>query len=109
MTMIRALLLASIKRLGPKAFGLMIEADLRTRTNRKFSSTGQIYTLLKDLREARLVSTRMSGPGEFPGGPTRPIYKLTPLGRQELAKATKQLRESIMADLQALEATIPKR
>ena len=83
------LLLLTVLRLGPAAFGVDIARELEARAGRRVSR-GALYTSLDRLEDKGLVSSWLSDPTPERGGRSKRHYRLE-------ANGERSLRESALA------------
>jgi len=79
------LILVSIWKLGPGAYGMAIREEIIAATGVSWL-LGAIYGPLGRLHRQNLVATIMGNPTPERGGRAKVYYKLTPAGLKELKK-----------------------
>jgi len=87
------LVLLSLLRLTPEAFGVAVQQDIASRTQREVS-LGAIYTTLARLEQKGYVLTRVGDPTPVRGGRRKKFYRVSAAGQRALAAA--------LADLEAM-------
>lgn len=85
LTDLEQLLLLSVLRLGDRAWGAAIQADLEDNAQRHVS-LGSIHVTLSRLEERELAFSEKGAPRETRGGKARRIYRVTPRGRGALER-----------------------
>lgn len=85
------LVLISLFRLGPEAYGATIRRDIETRTGRELSVSA-VYITVARLEAKGLVRTRIGEPTPERGGRRRKHVALLPAGRRALAVAYQRLK-----------------
>lgn len=83
LTDLEQLLLLSVLRLGPEAWGGAIQSDLDSAASRRVS-LGSIHVTLGRLEERGLAASEKGQPTGGRGGKARRIYAVTPEGRAVL-------------------------
>lgn len=83
LTDLEQLLLLSVLRLAPAAYGASIQSDLEERAERHVSA-GSIHVTLARLEERGLARSELGDPQGVRGGKARRLYQLTPEGRVAL-------------------------
>lgn len=82
--------LASIQRLGNRAWGANLQRDLSEMLGREVA-IGQLYLALSKLVDQQLISFRHTKPEPVQGGRSKKIFQLEALGAQVLGNATAEL------------------
>ncbi len=85
------LVLLSLMRLGPEAYGVAIRDEIERQTGRNVT-LGAVYTTLLRLEDKRLVATRLGEPTPQRGGRRKKYYRPLAAGRRELAASIDALR-----------------
>jgi len=85
------LVLLSLLRLGPEAYGVAIRDEIERQTGRSVA-LGAVYTTLLRLEDKRLVATRLGEPTPQRGGRRKKYYRPLAAGRRELAASIDALR-----------------
>ena len=85
------LVLLSLMRLGPEAYGVAIRDEIERQTGRNVA-LGAVYTTLLRLEDKRLVATRLGEPTPQRGGRRKKYYRPLAAGRRELAASINALR-----------------
>lgn len=80
------LILLAILRLGDRAYGVTIRAELAERAGRAVTP-GALYTALERLESKGLIASRMSDPTPQRGGRAKRYVTVTAAGRQALNRA----------------------
>jgi PadR family transcriptional regulator PadR len=80
------LVLLSLLRLGPDAYGATVRREIEARTGRELSISS-VYTTLERLEQKRLVRSRIGEPTPQRGGRRRKYFELLPLGARALKLA----------------------
>jgi DNA-binding PadR family transcriptional regulator len=91
------LVMATLVRLGPEAYGMRIRRDIEERTGRPVS-IGNIYAALRRLDAKGYVSTRKGEPTAERGGRAKRFYSLEPEGAEALGRS-RDLFMTVLADL----------
>lgn len=78
--------LLAVWRLGEKAYGTPVRAELEGRTGREVSH-GAVYTTLVRLEKKGLLRSSMSDPTPVRGGKAKRYFRITAEGRQGVAAA----------------------
>ncbi|MCB9385042.1 MAG: PadR family transcriptional regulator [Bryobacterales bacterium] len=73
------LLASAVMRLGDKAYGAGVRAEMEAATGRK-CSVGALYTTIDRLERKGLIETWMSEPTPQRGGRAKRMIRLTPEG-----------------------------
>jgi PadR family transcriptional regulator PadR len=79
------LILLTIVRLGDKAYGARMRAEIERRYGRTVS-IGQLYTALNRLEAKSLVSSRLADPTPVRGGRTKRYFQVEPGGLEALRR-----------------------
>lgn len=82
--------LASIQRLGDRAWGANLQRDLSEMLGRDVA-IGQLYLALSKLVDQRLVSFRQTKPEPVQGGRSKKVFQLEVLGARVLGDAAAEL------------------
>lgn len=82
--------LASIQRLGDRAWGANLQRDLSEMLGRDVA-IGQLYLALSKLVDQDLVSFRHTNPEPVQGGRSKKVFRLEVLGAQVLGNAAAEL------------------
>jgi hypothetical protein len=82
--------LASIQRLGDRAWGANLQRDLSEMLGRDVA-IGQLYLALSKLVDQQLISFRHTKPEPVQGGRSKKIFQLEVLGAQVLGSAAAEL------------------
>jgi hypothetical protein len=82
--------LASIQRLGARAWGANLQRDLSEMLERDVA-VGQLYLALSKMVDQRLISFRQTEPEPVQGGRSKKIFQLEALGAQVLENAAAEL------------------
>jgi DNA-binding PadR family transcriptional regulator len=82
------LILLAILRLGDRAYGVTIRAELADRAGRTIAP-GALYTALERLEAKGLVTSRMGDPTPQRGGRAKRYVTVTAAGVQALARAVR--------------------
>jgi PadR family transcriptional regulator PadR len=80
------LVLLSLLRLGPDAYGATVRREIETRANRQLSISA-VYTTLERLEEKGLVRSWIGEPTPQRGGRRRKHFELLPYGARALKAA----------------------
>lgn len=80
------LVLLSIFRLGPEAYGATIRRDIETRTGRALAISA-VYVTISRLEQKKLVKTSVGEPTGERGGRRRKHVKLLAAGEREVRAA----------------------
>jgi hypothetical protein len=83
-------LLASIQRLGDRAWGANLQRDLSEMLGRDVA-IGQLYTALSKLTDQGLISFWQTDPEPVQGGRSKKVFRLEALGAQALESAATEL------------------
>jgi DNA-binding PadR family transcriptional regulator len=86
LTDLEQLMLLSVLRLGPNAYGSTIQSDLEDAAQRSVS-LGSIHMTLARLEERGLARSEKGEPLAVRGGKARRIYSVTAEGRRALEHA----------------------
>ena len=78
--------LLAIMRLGPDAYGVSIQKEIATRTEREVS-LGAIYPTVDRLEEKGLVSSRVGVPTAERGGRAKRYVEINRAGRHALRRS----------------------
>jgi len=76
--------------------GIMDEVEDRTAGGTALGP-GSLYGTIKRLRESGLIDAADGGPGEGPDDPRRRYYRITPRGRDALAREARRLEMMVRA------------
>lgn len=82
--------LASIQRLGNRAWGANLQRDLSEMLERDVA-IGQLYLALSKLNRQGLISFWLRDPEPVQGGRSKKVFRLEALGAQVLASAAAEL------------------
>ena len=80
------LILLAMLRLGDRAYGVTIRAELSDRAGRTITP-GALYTALERLEAKGLITSRMGDPTPQRGGRAKRYVTVTAAGRQALTRA----------------------
>ena len=86
------MILLSILRVGPEAYGVPIAREIEA-TGRRTVILGAVYTALERLERNGLVASRMGNPSPERGGRAKRFFAVTPQG----LKAVKETQRSLVA------------
>jgi len=86
------MILLSILRVGPEAYGVPIAREIEA-TGRRNVILGAVYTALERLERNGLVASRMGNPSPERGGRAKRFFDVTPQG----LKAVKETQRSLVA------------
>jgi PadR family transcriptional regulator PadR len=84
------LVLIALLRLGDRAYGVSIHADIVERTGRDVSLAA-VYKTLERLEDKRYVSSALGEPTAERGGRRKKFFKLEPAGDRALRHALRAL------------------
>ena len=85
------LILLSMIRLGPDAYGASVQAEIENRGGREVSISA-VYTTLDRLESKGLVRSRIGEPTPERGGKRKKHYEITPAGTRALRDAYELLK-----------------
>lgn len=88
------LVLAAIMNLADNAYGVSIQSEIETKTQRKMS-TASIYLVLTRLTEKGFVKTRMGQATKLRGGRRKCFYDVTAKGKKEFRETLRSLMPMI--------------
>jgi DNA-binding PadR family transcriptional regulator len=88
------LVLISLFRLGPEAYGALIRRDIETRAGRDLSISA-VYVTLDRLEAKGFVRSHVGEPTPQRGGRRRKHYALLPAGRRALGQAYRTFKVMI--------------
>ncbi len=77
------LVLLAILRLGPASYGIPIREEIELRTGRR-ASRAAIYTTLRRLEEAGMVTSRLADPTPERGGRAKRYFRVNDVALEEL-------------------------
>lgn len=80
------IVLLAILRLGEKAYGVPIRAEIENRAHRKVT-VGALYSTLDRLEAKRLVHSWFADPTAQRGGRSKRYFKLLPAGVEALSQS----------------------
>ena len=86
--------LAALERLGPEAYGVLIQRDIETRLGRSIS-IGSLYKALHRLERRGLARSSVGTPTAVRGGRAKKYVEIRPEGREALREATASLRRMV--------------
>ncbi len=82
--------LLALMRLGEDGFGVAVQQEIETRSQRRVS-LGAVYTTLARLEQKGLVTARVGDPTPRRGGRRKKLYRLLPKGKRALVTAIETL------------------
>lgn len=91
------LVMATMVRLGERAYGMEIRRDIESRTGRPVS-IGNVYAALRRLEAKEYVGARIGEPTAERGGRAKRFYHLAPEGARALERS-RDLFLAVLADL----------
>lgn len=91
LTEFERLVLLSVARLGPGAYGMVVRDEIRARTGRS-ASLAAVYSTLGKLERRRLVSSWVSAPTSRRGGRATKHFTLSREGALALRSAESAMR-----------------
>ena len=91
------LVMATLVRLGERAYGMEIRRDIEERTGRTVS-IGNVYAALRRLQAKGYVVARMGEPTAERGGRAKRFYRVCPAGARALDRS-RELMLTVLADL----------
>lgn len=95
------MVLLSIMRLGEDAYGLAVRDELEAVAGRSPSS-GSLYTTLDRMERKGLIESEAGPSGRHRGGRPRRYLRVTPAGREQLARS----RSTLLALWDGLEGAL---
>jgi DNA-binding PadR family transcriptional regulator len=82
--------LLALMRLGEDGFGVGVQQEIESRTERRVS-LGAVYTTLARLEEKGFVASRVGDPTPRRGGRRKKLYRVLPKGRRALVTSIETL------------------
>jgi DNA-binding PadR family transcriptional regulator len=82
--------LLALVRLGDDGFGVAVQQEIESRTQRRVS-LGAIYTTLARLEQKGLLASRVGDPSPVRGGRRKKLYRVLPKGKRALVASIETL------------------
>jgi DNA-binding PadR family transcriptional regulator len=95
------IVLLAVLQLGDP-YGVTVREEIRRRTGRAVSA-GAVYTTLERLEARKLVTSHWGEPTSERGGKRKRHYRMTPAGREALARSYQAFRAMARGAAAALE------
>jgi len=82
--------LLALLRLGEDGFGVAVQTEIETQTQRRVS-LGAVYTTLARLEQKGFVGARIGDPTPRRGGRRKKLYRVLPKGKRALVTSIETL------------------